>query len=129
MHRATGASLDSRGDEGARTEHRAHNLRRGRCDDREQCSLSPEGHGPKAFKSNVRDACFPKRFWVPNNIVKYDGKINPSVWLEDYRLACRESRADNDLFIIRFLPSYLVDTSRAWLNHLPRNSIDCWENL
>jgi hypothetical protein len=49
--------------------------------------------------------------------------------MEDYRLTCRADEADNDLFIIQFLPIYLVDMSRAWLNHLPRNSIDCWEDL
>jgi hypothetical protein len=32
-------------------------------------------------------------------------------------------------FIIQFLPIYLVNTARAWLDHLPRNSIDCWEDL
>jgi hypothetical protein len=36
---------------------------------------------------------------------------------------------DSDLFIIQFLPIYLADTSRAWLDHLPRNLIDCWEDL
>jgi hypothetical protein len=74
----------------------------------------------------VRDTCFPKHFWVPNNIIKYSGKTNPSVWLGDYHLMCR---ADNNLFIIQFLPIYLVNTFRAWLDHLPRNSIDCWEEL
>jgi hypothetical protein len=77
------------------------------------------------FGSNVLDACFPKYFWVPNNIVKYDGKTNPSVWLKDYCLACRAGRVDNDLFIIQFLPIYFADTSRAWLDHLPRNSVHC----
>jgi hypothetical protein len=42
----------------------------------------------------------PKHFWVPNNIVKYDGKTNPSIWLEDYHLACRADMANDDLFII-----------------------------
>jgi hypothetical protein len=73
----------------------------------------------------VCDACFPKCFRAPNNIAKYDSKTNPSVWLEDYWLACRANGADSDLFIIQFLPIYLVDTSRAWLNHLHRNSIVC----
>jgi hypothetical protein len=67
---------------------------------------------------------FPKHFRVPNSIIKYDGKTNRIVWLEDYNLACRAGGADSDLFIIQFLPIYLADTSRAWLNHLPRNSID-----
>jgi hypothetical protein len=54
-----------------------------------------------------------------------DSKTNPSVWLEDYRPVCRAGWVDNDLLIIQFLPIYLADTSRAWLNHLLRNSIDC----
>jgi hypothetical protein len=77
----------------------------------------------------VHKACFPKRFRAPNNIVKYDGKTNSSFWLEDYRITCRAGRVDSDLFIIQFLPIYLADTSRAWLDHLPRNSIDCREDL
>jgi hypothetical protein len=77
----------------------------------------------------VRDACFPKYFREPNNIVKYNGKTNPNVWLQDYRLVCREGGVVNDPFIIQFLPIYLPETSRAWLDHLPKNSINCWEGL
>jgi hypothetical protein len=69
--------------------------------------------GPKAFRSNMGDAQFPKYFWQPSNVVKYDGKTNSSVWLEDYRLACRAGRANNDLLIIQFLPIYLDDLTRA----------------
>jgi hypothetical protein len=32
---------------------------------------------------------------------------------------------DHDLYIIQFLPIYLVDTSQAWLDH----TIDSWEDL
>jgi hypothetical protein len=81
------------------------------------------------FESNVRDVGFPRCFRAPNNIIKYDGKTNPSVCLEDYRLTCRAGGVDIDLFIIQFLPIYLADTSRAWLDHLPKNLIDCWEDL
>jgi hypothetical protein len=81
------------------------------------------------FGSNGRDTCFPKCFWVPNNVIKYDGKTNPNVWLEDYRPACRMGGADNDLFIIQFLPVYLANTTRVRLDHFARNSIDCWEDL
>jgi hypothetical protein len=84
---------------------------------------------PKSFGSNMHDTCFPKHFWVPNNTIKYDEKTNPSIWLEDYCLMCRVGGVDNDLFIIQLLPIYLADTSRAWLDHLPKNLIDCWEDL
>jgi hypothetical protein len=43
----------------------------------------------------VCDACFPKHFLAPNNVVKYDGKTNPIIWLEYYRLECRAGGADN----------------------------------
>jgi hypothetical protein len=94
-----------------RTEYCTCNQCRDGCNERERHSLSPEGPLPKA--------CFPNRFWVHNNIVKYDDKTNPSVWLEEYCLACRAGGADSDLFIIQFLPIYLADTSRAWLDHFP----------
>jgi hypothetical protein len=65
--------------DGARTEYRMQIQHRVERSDREQRSLSLEGPEPKAFGSNVRDTCFPKRFWVPNNIVKDDGETTPSV--------------------------------------------------
>jgi hypothetical protein len=67
---------------------------------------------------------FSKCFRVPSNVVKYDGKTNPSVWLEDYRLMCKEGREDNDIFIIQFLSIYLADSAKAWLDHLLRNIVD-----
>jgi hypothetical protein len=36
---------------------------------------------------------------------------------------------DDDFFIIQFLSIYLADMARAWLDHLRRHSIDCWEDL
>jgi hypothetical protein len=71
----------------------------------------------------------PKCFRVLNNVIKYNGKTNPSVWLEDYRLACRAGGVDDDLFIIQFLPIYLADSTRVGLEHLLRNMIDNWEDL
>jgi hypothetical protein len=66
---------------------------------------------------------------VPGNIIKYNDKTNPSVWLEDYCLVCRAGEVNDDPFIIQFLPIYLVDSARAWLDHLPRNIINSWEDL
>jgi hypothetical protein len=77
----------------------------------------------------VRNAHFPQRFRAPGNIDKYDGRTNPSVWLEDYHLACRAGGANGDLFIIQFLPIYLAESTRACLDHLSRNTINCWEGM
>jgi hypothetical protein len=45
---------------------------------------------------------------VTANITKYDGSSNPSVWLEDYRLACYMAGINDDHLIIQFLPIHLV---------------------
>jgi hypothetical protein len=47
------------------------------------------------FGSNVCDAHFPKCFWAPNNVIKYDGKTNLSVWVEDQCLECRAGGVDD----------------------------------
>jgi hypothetical protein len=36
---------------------------------------------------------------------------------------------DNDFSIIQFHPIYLADSATAWLDHLPRNVINSWEDL
>jgi hypothetical protein len=51
------------------------------------------------------------------------------VWLEDYRLACHTSGATDDLFVIKNLPLYLGDSTRTWLEHLPRDKINDWTDL
>jgi hypothetical protein len=108
---------------------RTWNPHYGGRDNREGHSLSPEGSGPKAFRGAVRNPRFPRCFWVPSNIAKYDGKINPSVWLEDYLHVCRVGGANDDLFIIQFLHIYLAESAIAWLDHLPRNAINRFDDL
>jgi hypothetical protein len=63
------------------------------------------------------------------NILKYYGKTNPRLWLEDYRLACQVGGADSDSFIIHNLPLFLADSVRTWLKHLPSNKIQSWADL
>ena len=36
---------------------------------------------------------------------------------------------DDDLFIIQYLPLYLVESARAWLEHLPTDSIHSWADF
>jgi hypothetical protein len=63
------------------------------------------------------------------SIAIYNSKTSPIVQLEDYHLTCRAEGANDDLFIIQFFPMYLVESTRAWLDHLPRNAINFWEHL
>jgi hypothetical protein len=77
----------------------------------------------------VRDARFRSCFRAPTNVPRYDGDTNPSVWLEDYLLACHTGGATDDLFIIKKIPLYLEDSARTWLEHLPRDKINNWTDL
>ena len=63
---------------------------------------------------------------MPLNIAKYSEDTNPIAWLEDFRLTCQPVGTDDDLFIIQYLPPYLTESARAWLEHLPTNSIHLW---
>jgi hypothetical protein len=54
---------------------------------------------------------------------------NHDVWLEDYYLTCKVGGADDDMFIVQFFPIYLANSTRAWLDHLLRNTIESWEDL
>ena len=51
------------------------------------------------------------------------------MWLEDFRLGYRAGGADDDLFIIQYLPLYLAESARAWLEHLPANNIHSWTDF
>jgi hypothetical protein len=66
---------------------------------------------------------FPPRFRPPTNITKYTGETIPTVWLEDFRLACRAGGVDDEYFIIQHLPICVGEHIRAWLKFLPSNNI------
>jgi hypothetical protein len=72
----------------------------------------------------VCDTHFSRCFIVLGNVIKYNDKTNPSVWLKDYHFTCRAGGANDDLCIIQFLPIYLANSARAWLDHLLRDVID-----
>jgi hypothetical protein len=57
------------------------------------------------------------------------GETRPELWLADYRLACQLGGADDDNLIIRNLPLFLSDATRAWLEHLPPMQISDWDDL
>jgi hypothetical protein len=107
---------------------RGRGRRHGSDDDRDH-RWSPSQRGPRAFGQSICDANFPLRFCAPTNVPRYDVDTNPSVWLEDYWLACHVGGATHDLFVIKNLLLYLGDSARTWLEHLPRDKIHDWTNL
>jgi hypothetical protein len=106
-----------------------HPRRGGRYDSGEDRSPSPKPPGPQAFSRAIRRAPFPTRFRTPTTITKYSGETKPELWLADYRLACQLSGTDDDNLIIRNLPLFLSDATRAWLEHLPPAQISNWDDL
>jgi hypothetical protein len=81
------------------------------------------------FSREIRTASFPQRFRQPTSIDKYTGETDPSVWLNDYRLACQLGEATTDEVIIRNLPLHLADSARTWLEHLPASQIHNWDDM
>jgi hypothetical protein len=81
------------------------------------------------FSREIRTASFPQRFRQPTTIVKYNGEMDPRVWLNDYHLACQLGGATNNEVIIRNLPLHLADSARTWLERLPASQIHNWDDL
>jgi hypothetical protein len=106
-----------------------HPRRGGRYDSDEDRSPTPEPPGTRVFSREIRTPTFPQRFRQPTTIVKYNGETDPSVWLNDYHLACQLGGATSDEAIIRNLPLHLADSARTWLEHLPASQIHNWDDL
>jgi hypothetical protein len=133
------AVRDRLGNEHHHLDHRArldekvrrgyHPRRGGRYNSEEDRSPSPEPPDPRVFSRAIRRAPFPARFRAPTTITKYSGETRPELWLADYRLACQLGGADDDNLIIRNLPLFLSDATRAWLEHLPPAQISDWDDL
>jgi hypothetical protein len=81
------------------------------------------------FSREIRTASFSQRFHQPTSIDKYNGEMDPRVWLNDYRLACQLGGATTDEVIFRNLPLHLADSARTWLEHLPASQIHNWDDL
>ena len=80
------------------------------------------------FTKRIRQTPFPACFHASLNS-KYSEDTNPAMWLEDFCLACRAAGAYDDLFIIQYLPLYLMESTLAWLEHLPTDSIHSWADF
>jgi hypothetical protein len=70
----------------------------------------------------------PRRFRAPN-IEKYDGERDPKIWLVKYQLTMKVASAPNVFFMIQYLPIYLTDFARNWLNNLREGTIRRWADL
>jgi hypothetical protein len=106
-------SIDNQCDNRSRHhDDRGRGQRHDSDDDRDR-SWSPNQRGPRAFGQSIRDMKFPSHFRALTNVPRYDGDTNPSIWLEDYRLACHAGGATDDLFVIKNPPLYLGNSAQT----------------
>jgi hypothetical protein len=85
--------------------------------------------GLSVFSKAIRETILPARFRPPTTLTKYNGDTKLELWLADFRLACQLGGATDDRVIIRQLPLFLSDTTRAWLEDLPPRQIHDWDDL
>nr|CAB3472686.1 unnamed protein product [Digitaria exilis] len=77
-----------------------HHRREAHVEVEEDWDSNSDSDCPGRSPSPTRFA-IPPRFRLPTNFSKYDGDIDPSVWLDDFQLACRAGGAFDDKVIIR----------------------------
>ena len=84
--------------------------------------------GPPCFGYRIRTEKFPKGFTLPRDTSKYNGTVKPEDWLSDYLTAVRIA-GGNRRVAVRYAPLMLQGTARTWLNSLPKDSVNCWEDF
>src|SRR4051812_49049152 len=67
-------------------------------------------------------------FKEPKEIEKYDPSYDPSVWLDTY-LMDMVIAGHTDLLAARYLPLMMEGASQQWINTLPTDIIDSWEEM
>src|SRR3954463_16766849 len=84
--------------------------------------------GAACFCHPLRIEKVPKGFQLPRHTPKYNGSVKPEDWLTDYMTAVRIA-GDSRRLAVRYAPLMLQGSSRTWLNSLPRDSVNCWEDF
>src|SRR3954468_20882987 len=84
--------------------------------------------GPACFGHRIRTEQFPKGFQLPRDTPKYNGSVKPEDWLTDYMTAVRIVGGSRRL-AVRYVPLMLQGSPQTWLNSLPRDSVNCWEDF
>src|SRR4051812_39128624 len=84
--------------------------------------------GPACFGHHIRTEQFPKGFTLPRDTPKYNCSVKPEDLLTDYMTTVRIAGGSRRL-AVRYAPMMLQGSSRTWLNSLPRDSINNWEDF
>ena len=84
--------------------------------------------GPACFGYRIRTKRFPKGFTLPRDTPKYNDSVKLEDWLTDYMTAVGIAGGSRHV-AVRYAPLMLQGSARTWLNSLPSNSINCWEDF
>src|SRR3954463_3468168 len=84
--------------------------------------------GLECFGGRIRAEQFPKGFTLPRDTPKYNGSVKPEDRLVDYMTAVGIA-GGNRRVAVRYAPLMLQGSARSWLNSLPSNNINYWEDF
>jgi hypothetical protein len=112
-------------------------LARARCEARrfeDECKLETLGNsrrglcGAECFSLLIRSMPLPKGIKLSDGVVKFNGQLDPRIWLDDFITAVTISGGSRDN-ALQLLLLHLKDNARAWLNNLAPDSIRSWEEF
>jgi hypothetical protein len=76
----------------------------------------------------VRGEEYPPNFKAPREVEKYGPKQDPTVWIDTY-LEVMGIAGHTELLATCYLPLLVDCNTRQWLNTLPKNNIDSWDDM
>jgi hypothetical protein len=83
--------------------------------------------GPKQFTNHLRQVIWPRGFKL-EKLNHYDGKVNPELWVQLYKTACRSAMGDEHV-MANYFPVVVGPVGHQWLVSLPENHFDSWYAL
>jgi hypothetical protein len=84
--------------------------------------------GAECFSLLIRSTPLPKGIKLSDSVVKFNGKQDPRIWLDDFITAVTIGGGSRDN-ALQLLSLHLKDNARAWLNNLAPDSIRSWEEF
>src|ERR1044071_1867442 len=80
------------------------------------------------FRSSHSDGEIPQRLYTAERYSQVNGSVKPEDWLSDYLTAVRIA-GGNRRVAVRYAPLMLQGSDQTWLNSLPKDSVNCWEDF
>ena len=78
--------------------------------------------GPLAFTRALRTLRWPRGFKI-TGVEPYEGRMNPTQWLQAYATAVRAARGDTSV-MANYLPIMLTPPAMSWFTSLASDSIE-----